>query len=137
MLVDWCEELTYKKPTKVLSVEIEAELNAEHCVEPESDIQVSAIAPGAAARIESSAVLALRPVGLDLRLLEPFCPLDAIVGLRGDPDDGIISTILALSVDESCIAVLWALPELSSLIFRFCSPPQFIYAHQAEPLSRC
>jgi hypothetical protein len=31
--------MTYKYPTKVLSVDMEAELKAGHCVEPASDIQ--------------------------------------------------------------------------------------------------
>lgn len=63
-------EVTYKNPTKVLSVEIEAELKAEHCVDPESEMQFCAIAPGVAARIDSRAVLVLRPIDLCFRLLE-------------------------------------------------------------------
>jgi hypothetical protein len=30
---------TYKNPTKVLSVDMDAELKAEHCVEPASEMQ--------------------------------------------------------------------------------------------------
>lgn len=92
------DEITYKNPTKVLSVEIEAALKAGHCVEPESDMQVSAIAtPGAATRIDSSAVLVLRPIALCLclRLGGTVWPRAAIVGTRGNPDEASNSTIFA------------------------------------------
>lgn len=53
---------TYKKPTKVLSVDIEADWKAGHSVDPESEMQFCAIATGALAMIESKAVLVLRPI---------------------------------------------------------------------------
>jgi hypothetical protein len=90
-------EVTYKKPTKVLSVEIEAELKAEHCVDPESEMQLCAVAAGAAARIDSSALLMLSPIDLCFRLLEIVCPRVAIEGSRDVDDDTSTSTVLALS----------------------------------------
>lgn len=74
-------------------MDIEAELNAGHCVDPDSDIQFCAIATGEAANIDSSAVLVLNP-------LEPRCPLlsppllpslNAIVRSRDDRDGSIVS----------------------------------------------
>jgi hypothetical protein len=55
-------DVTYKNPTKVLSTDIEADWKAGHCVDPESDMQFCAIATGAAARIDSRAVLVLIPI---------------------------------------------------------------------------
>lgn len=86
-------------------------------------MQVSAIAPGAAARIDSSAVLVLRPMDLCFRLLEAVWPRAAIVGNGGNPDDGSISTILALSNKTDAMVLSWAAPGFPSLIFRFCCPP--------------
>lgn len=60
---------TYKNPTKVLSVDIEAFWKAGHCVDPESDTQFCAIATGVLAKIDSRAVLVLRPIERRFRLL--------------------------------------------------------------------
>jgi hypothetical protein len=73
----------------VLSVDIEEELNAEHIVEPDSDMQLCAVATGAAARIESRVVFVLIPIDRRFRLLEPTPFLDvflAIVRGRSDLD---------------------------------------------------
>jgi hypothetical protein len=106
------EQGTYKNPTSVLSVEIDAELKAEHCVELESEMQLCAMACGAAARTDRSAVLVLRPIDLCFRLVVeqfPLAPrgkleleleLEAIVGWRGDCDDAVISKGLALYGDD-------------------------------------
>ena len=64
---------TYKYPTRVLSVDMEEELKAGHCVEPASEMQFWAIADGAAARIDSSAVLVVSPIGDLFRLVRPVC----------------------------------------------------------------
>lgn len=101
---------------------MEAELKAEHWVEPESDIQFCAIAPGAAARIDSRAVLVLRAVDLDFRLPEALCWWAAIVADGRNPDNDSILSILALSVRKELIAMSWSIGGLSSLIFRFGSP---------------
>jgi len=101
----------YKNPTSVLSVEIDEVLKAEHCVEPDSEMQFCAIAPGAAARTERSAVLVLKAVERCFRLVEqsPLAPLDelqlelelcAIVGWRGGGDDAVTSLGLALCGDD-------------------------------------
>ncbi len=92
---------TYKNPTSVLSVEIDDVLKAEHCVEPESEMQFCAIAPGAAARTDRNAVLVLKPEDRCFRLVEqsPLAPLDgfeAIVGWRGDWVGVVIPLGLAL-----------------------------------------
>jgi hypothetical protein len=50
---------TYKKPKSELFVEIEAALNAEHWVEPESEMHPWAMAPGVAARRDRRVVLVL------------------------------------------------------------------------------
>lgn len=100
-----------KNPTSVLSVEIDEVLKAEHCVEPDSEMQFCAIAPGAAARTERSAVLVLKAVDRCFRLVEqsPLAPLDelqlelelcAIVGWRGGGDDVVTSLGLALCGDD-------------------------------------
>jgi hypothetical protein len=64
------DRATHKKPVKVLSVDIEAEVKAGHEVDPESEMQVSAIAPDAVASIDNKTVLFLIPPALFLRLLE-------------------------------------------------------------------
>lgn len=66
---------TYKYPTKVLSVvDMEEVLKAGHCVEPARDIQFCAIAVGAAARIDSRAVLVLTPIADFFRVARLLCP---------------------------------------------------------------
>lgn len=50
---------TYKNPIKVLSVDIEAEVNAGHAVDPESDMHFCAIAPGVDTSTESKTALFL------------------------------------------------------------------------------
>jgi hypothetical protein len=133
---------TYKNPTSVLSVEIEAELKAGHCVEPESEMQFCAIAPGAAARTERSAVLVLRPDDRCFRLVEqsPLAPLDelelsAIAGWRGDGDDAIISLGLALYDDGRWVVWWWPFSGFSSLMFRFAVLPHS--SKRASSSSRC
>lgn len=90
--------ITYKNPTKVLSVEMEAALKAGHCVDPEREMQFCAIAPGAAARIDSRVVLVLGPIDLCFRLLDFVCPRLAIGRSRDDADDPSTSTRLAWSI---------------------------------------
>jgi hypothetical protein len=87
-----------KNPTRVLSVDIDAELNAEHCVEPDNEIQLCAIAPGVRASADNRAVFVLKPVDASLRLLERFLllALDAIVEFRSDSSDSAMSKELAL-----------------------------------------
>jgi hypothetical protein len=116
---------THKNPTSMLSVEMDAELNAGHCVEPESEMQFCAIAPGAAARTDKRAVLTLMPIDRCFRLLEqlPRAPLDeAIAGSRGD-SDGVISKELALYDGDSWTVLSWAFSGFSSLMFRFAVLP--------------
>lgn len=119
-------ERTYKNPTKVLSVDIEAELNAGHSVDPESDIQFCAIATGEAASIDSNAVLVLNPLEPRSLLLGPplFPSLDAIVRSRGDRDDSINSKCGPLREEDDCIEVSLSCSGLSSLIFRSAVFPQ-------------
>lgn len=50
---------TYKKSTRGLLVEMDAEPNAEHWVEPESEMHSWAMARGAVARRDKRAVLVL------------------------------------------------------------------------------
>jgi hypothetical protein len=130
------EQGTYKNPTSVLSVEMDAELKAEHCVEPEREMQFCAMACGAAARTDRSAVLVLRPIELCFRLVVeqfPLAPLDeleleleleAIVGWRGDCEDAVISKGLALYGDDRWMVWWWPFSVFSSLMFRFAVLPQ-------------
>jgi hypothetical protein len=115
----------------VLSVEMEAELKAGHCVEPDSEMQFCAIARGAAARTDKRAVLVLSPIARCFRLVEqfPLPPLDeAIVGSRGDCDDGTISKELALYASDKLIVLSWPFSGFSSLMFRFAVlPHSFIH----------
>jgi hypothetical protein len=133
---------TYKNPTSVLSVEIDEVLKAEHCVEPESEMQFCAIAPGAAARAERRAVLVLKAVDRCFRLVEPcllagldeleFC---AIVGWRGDCDGTVISLGLALCGVDGWMVLSWPFSRFSSLMFRFAVFP---HSSSAPPgASRC
>jgi hypothetical protein len=64
-----CQE-TYNKPTNVLSVDIEAELNAGHVVEPERGIQLCAIAVGTALRSVKRKADFFNPPILCFRLLD-------------------------------------------------------------------
>lgn len=67
----------------MLSVEIEAAEKAGHCVDSARDIQVSAMAIGAVARIDSRAVLVLKPPDLCFCFGPPRRPiLGAIVGVE-------------------------------------------------------
>jgi hypothetical protein len=76
----------------VLSVDIEAEVNAGHCVEPDNEMQVSAITPGVIARADSSTAFVLKPIDRCLRWLAA-CPADVelIVEARVESPNGVIS----------------------------------------------
>jgi len=60
----------YNKPTKVLSVDIEAELKAGHVVEPERGIQLCPIVTGTAPRSVKRAAVLYNPPILRFRLPE-------------------------------------------------------------------
>lgn len=108
----------------MLSVDIEAVLNAGHCVEPDNETQLCAIAPGVTARTDNSAVLLLKPVDRCFRSLEQFgfAPSSIIVP-RLDSTDSIVSKESALCDDECCIVLSWPFSEFSSLIFRSAGLP--------------
>ena len=125
----------YKNPTKVLSVDIDAELKAGHCVDPESEIQFCAIAAGIAARIDSRAFLVPNDrIGRCFRSLEPLprpalegnADGDGMAGVAGTPNDLIISMLLAWSDDPRSMGMemmlSWAVCDVSSFIFRFGGP---------------
>ncbi len=82
----------------MLSVDIDAELNAEHCVEPDKEMQLCAIAPGVSASADNRAIFLLKPGDPSLRLFERvrLLALDAIVEFRGDSSDSAMSKELAL-----------------------------------------
>ncbi len=106
---------------------MDEELNAGHCVEPESEMQFCAIAAGAAARIDKRAVLVLRPIERCFRLLEQFP--------RGDSDDAVISNKVALYASDDWMDLSWASSGFPSLMFRFAVLPQS--STRASTASRC
>lgn len=89
------------------------------------------MACGAAARTDKSAVLVLKPIEGCFRLVVgqfPLAPLDkleldGIVGRRGNCDEAVISTRLALYGDEASMRWSWPFSVFSSLMFRFAVLP--------------
>jgi len=119
---------------------MDAELKAGHCVEPDSEMQFCAIAWGAAARTDKRAVLVLSPIERCFRLVEqfPLPPLDeAIVGSRGDCDDGAIWNELALYDGDRLMVLSWPFSGFSSLMFRFAVLPPHSSTRGLELLARC
>ena len=86
---------------------------------------------GAAARMDKSAVLVLKPIEGCFRLVVgqfPLAPLDdleldAIIERRGNCDEGVISKRLALYGNEGSIGWSWPFSVFSSLMFRFAVLP--------------
>lgn len=110
---------TYKNPKIVsLVVDIDDVLNAGHCVDPFSEMQLScAIADGATARIDNSAaVLALKGAvrcfccfrlgRVELEVEQSLCcprPPANVIGLElADSKPGVVK-LLALSDGASCV----------------------------------
>ncbi len=99
-------------------VSIEAELKAEHCFEPESDMQFCAEAAGTAASSDNNTVLVFHPVYRDFCfLLVSDLLLPAMVG-SSDSAESIISKGIALSAGDSRELLSQMCPEVSSLIVR-------------------
>jgi hypothetical protein len=107
----------------LLSVDIDAEAKAGHAVDPESEMHVSAIAPGAVASIDSKAALFIPPVLTLHLLLETFArsgleqclPCD-IAELRRVLVDFVWKSKWILRQDEVDMSVR-SIPSLSSTIF--------------------
>lgn len=102
------------------------------------------MACGAAARTDKSAVLVLKPIEGCFRLVVGQFPLaaldklelDAIVGRRGNCDEAVISTRLALYGDEASIRWSWPFSVFSSLMFRFAVLPHSS-RRASKSFSRC
>jgi hypothetical protein len=95
------DKSTYKKPKRELFVEIDAELKAEHCVEPESEMQPWAMAPGAVARMERRAVV--------LFIRGPRC----VRGRRDAFLEGMAASRARSSCTVSMSQVRWRWPRSS------------------------
>jgi len=135
---DEAHEWTYKNPIKVLLVDIEDELKAGHCFEPASDMQFCAMAEGAAARTDKSAVLVVKPIERGFRLLESLRPLlDTIVEARGNSDVSIISCRLPSQAGDNCVVLWWTCSGFSSPIFRFADLPSISHLRAPPASSRC
>jgi hypothetical protein len=119
----------------VLPVEIEAVLNAGHCVEPDNEMQVSAIAVGITASTDNSADLVLNFIDRCFRSAE-HCLLVALGSIIKERVDSVKSKGLSLSIDGIWLMLSRSFSEISSLIFRSADLPQSSTRNLRKP-SRC
>lgn len=105
----------------MLSVDIEAALNAGHCVDPDKEIQVCAIAPGIMAMADNRAALILSR-------FDRCCRLDAVLVLDPIADPRLYSTDSAIIesalLDGKLVATSWLVSQISSLIFPSANGPR-------------